>query len=106
MFAPCSANVRATSSSSRGRSQESTAICTRKLCEAPPSQLTGVKRSGWRASALTFGQSNENVVDAVDVDAVVLAADGVLRARSLERDGFLLGDLLRLQTLQYLVDDL
>src|SRR5205809_3085536 len=62
MFAPCSANVRATSSSSRGRSHESTAICTRKLCDAPPSQLTGVKRSGLRASALTFGQSPRWIV--------------------------------------------
>src|SRR6478736_5504040 len=31
MFAPCSANVRATSSSSRARSHASTAICARQL---------------------------------------------------------------------------
>src|SRR5437660_195118 len=49
MFAPCSANVRATSSSRRGRSHESTAICTRKLVEVvAPSHDTGVIRSGLR----------------------------------------------------------
>ncbi len=57
MFAPCSANVLATSSRRRGRSHESTAICTRKLCEVPPSHSTGVNRSGLRISARTFGQS-------------------------------------------------
>ena len=40
MFAPCSANVRATSSSSRGRSHESTAIWTRKLfADVAPSHV-------------------------------------------------------------------
>ena len=62
MFAPCSANVRATSSSRRGRSQESTAIWTRKLCDAPPSHSTGVNRSGFRISARTFGQSPRWIV--------------------------------------------
>ena len=62
MFAPYSENVRATSSSSRGRSQASTAIWTRKLCEAPPSQSTGVKRSAFLRSARTFGQSSRWIV--------------------------------------------
>ena len=62
MFVPCSANVRATSSRSRGRSHESTAIWTRKLCDAPPSHSTGVKRSGLRISAFTFGQSSRWIV--------------------------------------------
>ena len=63
MLAPCSANVRATSSSSRGRSHASTAIWTRKLVvDAPPSHSTGVNRSGLRISALTFGQSSRWIV--------------------------------------------
>ena len=63
MFAPCSENVRATSSSSRARSQPSTAIWTRKLDDvASPSHSTGVKRSGFRISALTFGQSARWIV--------------------------------------------
>jgi hypothetical protein len=63
MFAPCSANVRATSSSSRARSQASTAIWARKLAEvAFPSHSTGVKRSGLRISALTLGQSARWIV--------------------------------------------
>src|SRR5581483_10716420 len=63
MLAPCSANVRATSSSRRGRSQESTASCTRKLFAAvAPSHSTAVKRSGLRRSAFTFGQSSLWVV--------------------------------------------
>ncbi len=62
MFVPCSENVRATSSSRRGRSHESTAIWTRKLCETPPSHSTGVNRSGFRRSARTFGQSSRWIV--------------------------------------------
>src|SRR5262249_10295248 len=62
MLEPCSANVRATSSSRRGRSQESTAIWTRKLWLPPPSHSTGVNRSGLRRSARTFGQSPRRVV--------------------------------------------
>ena len=62
MFAPCSANVRATSSRRRGRSQESTAICTRKLSEVAPSHSTGVKRSGLRMRARTFAEHGANIV--------------------------------------------
>ena len=63
MFAPCSANVRATSSSRRARSHASTATCTRKLADvAPPSHSTGVKRSGFRINAFTFGQSARWIV--------------------------------------------
>ena len=63
MFAPCSAKVRATSSSSRGLSHESTAICTRKLLAIVSlSHETGVNRSGFRRSAFTFGQSSRWIV--------------------------------------------
>src|SRR5207248_11772304 len=62
MLAPCSAKVRATSSSSRGRSQDETAICTRKLRVGPPSQETFVNRSGLRRSDLTFEQSSRWIV--------------------------------------------
>ena len=43
MFAPCSANVRATSSSRRARSQASTEIWTRKPAEAPPGYSDGAQ---------------------------------------------------------------
>ena len=62
MFAPCSENVRATSSSRRVRSHASTAIWTRKLCDEPPSHSTGVKRSAFCLSARTFGQSSRWIV--------------------------------------------
>ena len=64
MFAPCSANVRATSSSSRGRSQDCSAIVTRNelVAVSEPSQWTGVNRSGVRLSARTFGQSSRWMV--------------------------------------------
>src|SRR5207237_6886225 len=60
--------------------------------------------AGHRRAAL--GEADEDVVDAVHVDAVVLAPDRVPGTRRLERDSLLLGDLLGLQALQNLVDDL
>ena len=62
MFAPCSANVRATSSSSRGRSHECTAIWTRNDFVPLPSHSIGVNRSSLRFSAFTFGQSSRWIV--------------------------------------------
>ena len=62
MFTPFSENARDRSSSSRGRSQASTAISTRKDCWLAPPQLTGVKRSGLRWSALALGQSSRWMV--------------------------------------------
>ena len=64
MFAPCSANVRATSSSSRGRSQDWSAIVTRNelVAASESSQLTAVNRSGVRLSARTLGQSSRWIV--------------------------------------------
>ena len=53
MFEPCSAKVRATSSSSRGRSQEVTAIWTRNDFVPSPLHSTGVKRSSFRRSAVS-----------------------------------------------------
>src|SRR5262249_7092838 len=58
-----------------------------------------------RTRRAALRQPHEDVVDAVHVDPVVLATDRMLRARRLERDGLFLGGLLRLQALQYLVDD-
>src|SRR6185437_1665707 len=53
MFAPCSAKVRATSSSRRGRSHDWRAIVTRNelVAVSSSSQCTGVNRSGVRRSA-------------------------------------------------------
>ena len=65
MFAPCSANVRATSSSRRGRSQETTAIWTRKLCDAPPSHSTGREPLG-----VPHERLDVRAVEPVDRDAL------------------------------------
>ena len=134
MFAPCSANVRATSSSRRGRSQESTAIWTRKLWLPPPSHSTGVNRSGLRHQrahvravaavdrdplaerdvaddvvarnrCAALREPDEHVLDADHVDAVAVAA-AASRARGFLRGTSLLGDLADLELLEDLVDDL
>ena len=135
MFAPCSANVRATSSSSRERSQASTAIWTRKPDDAPPSHSTSrealgipLQRPDVRAVLAVHGdpathrdvaddrvagdgraalrEAHEHVLDAGDVDADAIARDGLAARARLRRDDRARSDLLRLQPLDDLVDDL
>ena len=62
MLTPASAKARERSSSSRARSQASTAISTRKDCWLAPLQETGVNRSGFFFSALALGQSSRWIV--------------------------------------------
>ena len=64
MLQPYSANVRATSSNSRGRSHDWSASVTRNelVAPSPSSQLTTVNRSGLRRRARTFGQSSRCTV--------------------------------------------
>ena len=135
MLAPCSAKLRATSSSSRGRSNESTAIWTRKLAvEAAvplhrreplrvPHQRLHIRAvlavdrdpAAERDVAedpvpghrrAALRHPNEHVVDPLHLDPQAVAGDGRAQLRRLQRDDRLLGDLFRLQPLQDLVDDL
>ena len=134
MFAPCSANVRATSSSSRGRSHEATAIWTRNDFVPSPFHSTGVNRSSVPPQRLhvravaavdrdplaerdvaddrvarhrraALREPDEHVLDALDDDADLGARDGAARLRRLRDDRRLLGDLVGLQALDHLVDD-
>src|SRR3954468_4392663 len=59
-----------------------------------------------RNGSAALREPDENVLDPVNGDAVVLAPDRVTGPRRLQRDGLFVRDLLRLQSLQHLVDDL
>jgi len=134
MFAPCSAKVRATSSSRRGRSQEETAIWTRNDFVCSPFHSTGVKRSFLphqrlhvraiaavhrdplaerdvahdrvtRHRGAAFGEPHQHVLDPLHDHAELGARDGVARLGSLGDDRRLLDDLIGLEPLDHLVDD-
>src|SRR5947208_4240022 len=53
-----------------------------------------------------LGQPDEHILDALDPDPEIATGDRAAALRGLERDRLFLGDLLRLQPVQDLVDDL
>ena len=136
MLAPCSAKLRATSSSSRGavervdrdldaeaaRRRAGFPLDRREPLRIPHQRLRvravlAVDRDPAaerdvaedrvaRHRRAALRQPDEDVVDPLHLDPEALAGDGRAGPRRLQRDDRLLGDLLGLQPLEHLVHDL